>query len=979
MTKRSKIFIAIVGLITLAVYCLFHFQINSSIAHFIPDRSEAKLIQISLDLIDSPLSRNMVLSIHGSDQRKQLTEELSERLREHPEVAWIDTDLINENSVREFYELYFDRRIYFVSTEPERAVPRLLESGSLQRRAQELKALLYAPDAAIHARTAHSDPLGLFPKLLKRIRNFQSPAHETSESDYNLIFVGLRSSPFDSSTQRDLIEYIEDQFELLNAQQELPMLMEKSGANLFSIAAEKTIRNDVNLISVLSVVAVGSVFLVFFGSVRSLAIALMAPIAGFLVALAIALSRSDQVHGITLAFGFILIGVAIDYPIHVMSHYKINRGIQSAFQSVRRLAPSLVMSAATTTLAFLSLSISGFPGLGAMGTFAAIGIPASLLFTLYLLPAFIAGRPARNGMQRIIDINSRWLIDQLNRKQPLPLAILAIMLIVSVVGITSSNWQDDPADLMNMDPVILEESGRVQDRSGAFDQGRIVIALANDSESALILNEKVAERLEPLIQDGSLSGIGSLRTLLPSTSLQRRNLEAFQSDSGYEKRVNESFAAEGFETDAFSTFFSTVHSPGKPPLKPADLVETKLQKILSLLPPIEGGRAAITLLRGVEKPERIQNAIQDLNSVYYIDQKAIISGIYQGYRESTLLMILIGSGIVLGVLLLRYRNGLRALMACLPAFMGIGVTLGILSLLGLPTNVASTVSLLVVLGMGADYGIFAVDSAGDSSLESATISSLIVSCLSSVFVFGVLALSSQPILQTIGLTTGIGVFVALCTAPISMAMTRERQKLGQIGLVSILGVLLISVLGCQNIPITLAASPCSTFIAPSESVENQPEIRSRFHVRFKENLIGFEVIAHKEKDEWVIAGISEYGTRIFTVTQRQLEIEIMTKNPRMKALARCVVDILNRSLWLTAPKHFDIEDRKERLTNGEFFEDVFIGGMKQRLFFESEAKASAPGVIIKYLKSDQNGSGRVIDIENKWCGYEASVLIYANQ
>jgi len=41
------------------------------------------------------------------------------------------------------------------------------------------------------------------------------------------------------------------------------------------------------------------------------------------------------------------------------------------------------------------------------------------------------------------------------------------------------------------------------------------------------------------------------------------------------------------------------------------------------------------------------------------------------------------------------------------------------------------------------------------------LSSLLISCLTSVFVFGVLALSSQPILRSIGLTTGVGVMLAL--------------------------------------------------------------------------------------------------------------------------------------------------------------------------------------------------------------------------
>ena len=92
----------------------------------------------------------------------------------------------------------------------------------------------------------------------------------------------------------------------------------------------------------------------------------------------------------------------------------------------------------------------------------------------------------------------------------------------------------------------------------------------------------------------------------------------------------------------------------------------------------------------------------------------------------------------------------------------------------MPVNVASAVSLLVILGMGVDYGIFAVDSATRAGSQGATLSSLLVSCVTSVFVFGILALSEQPVLRAIGLTTGIGVLLALSLSPAALALARPR-------------------------------------------------------------------------------------------------------------------------------------------------------------------------------------------------------------
>jgi predicted exporter len=44
-------------------------------------------------------------------------------------------------------------------------------------------------------------------------------------------------------------------------------------------------------------------------------------------------------------------------------------------------------------------------------------------------------------------------------------------------------------------------------------------------------------------------------------------------------------------------------------------------------------------------------------------------------------------------------------------------------------------------------------------------SSLLVSCLTTIFVFGSLALSSHPALRAIGLTTASGILLALLLSP----------------------------------------------------------------------------------------------------------------------------------------------------------------------------------------------------------------------
>ena len=119
----------------------------------------------------------------------------------------------------------------------------------------------------------------------------------------------------------------------------------------------------------------------------------------------------------------------------------------------------------------------------------------------------------------------------------------------------------------------------------------------------------------------------------------------------------------------------------------------------------------------------------ELDASTLAHQGEIMAGVYQAYRRSTVRVILLGGVLILIVLQLRYRAVIPGLLAFLPPGLAALATLGLFGLLGTPVSVVSAISLMVVLGMGVDYGIFAVDSAGRHDRPGTTLSRLLISCL----------------------------------------------------------------------------------------------------------------------------------------------------------------------------------------------------------------------------------------------------------
>ena len=95
-------------------------------------------------------------------------------------------------------------------------------------------------------------------------------------------------------------------------------------------------------------------------------------------------------HGITVAFGFTLIGVAQDYPIHLFSH---QRAGLSPRQSARELWPTLATGVASTCIAYVTFLVSGVDGLKQLAVFTITGLGTAALTTRFLLPSLIDPRP----------------------------------------------------------------------------------------------------------------------------------------------------------------------------------------------------------------------------------------------------------------------------------------------------------------------------------------------------------------------------------------------------------------------------------------------------------------------------------------------------------------------------------------------------------------------------------------------------------
>jgi hypothetical protein len=238
----------------------------------------------------------------------------------------------------------------------------------------------------------------------------------------------------------------------------------------------------------------------------------------------------------------------------------------------------------------------------------------------------------------------------------------------------------------------------------------------------------------------------------------------------------DAFAEVGFERAAFAEFETA--------LAPAP--STSAEQLLSAFPErwlrpylvrLPTGVALLTHLDERVEASRLRAALELAPNTSEYPRDEALGALFRSVTRRTLGVLAAGFALVALVVFARYRNLRKTASALLGPLLSSGTTLGLLSLCGVELTLLHGLSLLLVLSMGEDYGIFLVDAfeTGLPASERAALVSICLASLSTIVSFGLLALSSMPALRALGTTVALGDFLSLVFAPTSLLLFKGRE------------------------------------------------------------------------------------------------------------------------------------------------------------------------------------------------------------
>ncbi|WP_235974102.1 MMPL family transporter [Luteimonas deserti] len=589
-----------------------------------------------------------------------------------------------------------------------------------------------------------------------------------------LLLVETHAAGFDPTGQLDAVETIRARFDTVRG--DSPAALQMTGPGAFSVDIGGRTQREAQRIGMADTIGLVLLLLLAYRSWKMpLLGALPLASAGIAGLGAVALLFPAGVHGITIAFGFTLIGVVQDYPIHFFSH---QRAGLSPWKNVRGLWPALSTGVIATCIAYATFLFSGVDGLRQLAVFTVAALAVAALVTRYLLPGLVD--PAPPDIADSPRLQRLW-----HRIEALPrpkwsLAVLALASLASIVFAPGPTWQNDLSKLTPVDPEAMALDTELRAELGAPDVRYVLAAQGIDADAVLAATAALRPALDARVADGRLDGYDMAARYLPSADVQRARQSALPDAPALRAMLASVLADSPFRADAFDPFVADVERARTAPLLTVrDLQGSPLASAVSGLLLVHPERAtALVSLSGLDNPADLATVASAASgadvSLRLLDMKDASESLVIEYRGRVLAAMSVALLLLVATVWIALRKPRRVWRVLLPTLLTLLVIVAVLRLAGVELTLFHLVALILAAGLGLDYALFFEHAGDDRADQIRTLHAVLVCSLMTLLVFSLLALSSIPVLRAIGSTVALGV---VCNFVLSLLVARHRAAI----------------------------------------------------------------------------------------------------------------------------------------------------------------------------------------------------------
>lgn len=689
----------------------------------------------------------------------------------------------------------------------------LFSPEALRRQAIRQRHLLTSPLSGRFLRAQLAEPFGLSGQIQRRLLMTRSPIPFDPRSghflspDQRMLLLVIRpfKPPTDLLFSQALMHHVREAAGQVERQFSGEIEIGFLGPHSETLYDTGLLRRDVMATGIASGLCVISLFIIAFRRWSAVLFVGLPLLFGNIWTLGLVGLFLSHLTIVTCAFAAIVLGIGIDFGIHLYNRFLEDRlqGHPTA-ESVRRalveVGPGILTGALTTALAFFALLLTDFPGFRELGLIGGMGVICCLIAMYTVMPALLMilhHRRPRSRYQRLTSFGLEALADAIARRPRTTL--LAALILTAWLGFLSLSlvFDDNLFHLRDPPPSQVALRTRVTNQFRLPGQPLMLTLTAGpDLQTALQANDALSRRLSEIGGLFDFASIDSLRTLLPSESEQGRSLAAIGSlDVGAVTTQFASAAAEmGLSPEVTSP--SETHlrawiaaTMASDPLRLSLASRRSLRRLVTnyvahagdqfrVLTTIYPQRMRLpapdqeTLLREASGAVR---RVLDLPPgteapLEVTGLPALVDELRSLIKRDLALMVFVVTVSVVCVLWLHFGSIRTALLVTVPVLAALLWMLGLLAAAGKSLNFINVLAIPITIGLGMDNGLHILErmrSSANGRIDEALIHSgraVVISSLSNMLGFGALSLASFRGIQEMGVLAIIGVALSLITS-----------------------------------------------------------------------------------------------------------------------------------------------------------------------------------------------------------------------
>ncbi len=671
-------------------------------------------------------------------------------------------------------DFVYDNLPLFLEGDDYKAIEGKLQKDSIQSITEKNYKNLISPTGIISRDIILKDPLGISFMGLKKLEKLQIDDNliikngflATKDQSKILLFISPSLSGSETKENTVFVEKLHRLKSHLNEQYKERSSVDYFGANLIAVANASQIKSDLLTTISLSIIVLMLVLIVYYRNVFIPLIVFVPTAFGALVALACVYFFLGTVSAISISIGAILLGVTVDYSLHILTHFKHNHNVKDLYENITK---PVVMSSSTTAAAFLCLLFVESDVLKDLGVFAAVSVLASAFFALLLIPHLYRPKAKSGAIKN--HFFDRLAAIKYHKKRGLVIASMLVV-FVSLFVFNKLEFNNNISDLNYIPDELKTAEKKLEDATNLTSKSIYIAAYGNSAEEALQQNEAVSKYLDNALKEENIISFSSVSHVLMSKQQQQQKIDAWKNfwDAGRKNLLKEELTETGktlgFKPTTHHLFYTQLDQNFElkdiqdfKTLPAAPVDEYVAQK--------EGFYTVTTIVKISDtQREKLFSDFKNTEGVLLIDRQEINEAFLGQLKNDFTDLVNYSLVVIVLLLWLFFKRIELVLVSIIPIIMTAIVTVGIFVMLGIQLNIFSLIVCTLIFGIGVDFSIFMTSALQKKytgyKVKLATYkASILLAVITTTLAIGVLVFAKHPALKSISVASILGILTAL--------------------------------------------------------------------------------------------------------------------------------------------------------------------------------------------------------------------------